>query len=254
MHLPHRQPNAKYILQFLTFSFAVGGAALLFFLGAIGVSRTLPAQPVQSAQSPADRPVIVIDPGHGGEDGGASAPDGTKEKDLNLSVSLCTAEIPRAAGYDVRLSRSDDRLLYDMYGDFTDYTGRKKTYDLRNRLRFAREAEAGLLVSIHMNMFPDPRYSGLQVYYSPASPESRTVADTVQSYARLYLQPQNTRETKAATSAIYLLHRAEIPSVMIECGFLSNEEELRRLQSESYRMQLALTIACAIGESLSGPQ
>ena len=103
-----------------------------------------------------------------------------------------------------------------------------------------------------MNKFPQTRYSGLQVYFSANAPESRTVAGVIRHYTRQYLQPQNERETKAATSSIYLLHRCEIPAVMVECGFLSNEEELSRLKDDTYRRQLALVIACAAAESLSG--
>ena len=103
-----------------------------------------------------------------------------------------------------------------------------------------------------MNKFPQPQYSGLQVYYSPTAPESRTVAEVIRNYTKLYLQPENNRETKAATSSIYLLHRIQRPAVMVECGFLSNEEELSRLKDDTYRRQLALVIACAAAESLSG--
>ena len=138
------------------------------------------------------------------------------------------------------------------YDYLADYTGHKKTYDLRNRLRFTKEAGADLLISIHMNKFPQSRYSGLQVYYSANTPESRAVAGIIRNYTKLYLQPDNEREIKAATSSIFLLHRCEIPSVMVECGFLSNEEELSRLKDDTYRRQLALVIACAAAESLMG--
>ena len=242
----------RYLRGFLAVSPALGRTPLPFLLGASASARPV----LQSAaeETANTRPVIVIDAGHGGEDGGASGADGTTEKELNLLLADSVAEILSTAGYEVRMTRTDDRLLYDLYGELSDYTGHKKTYDLRNRLRFAQEANAGLLVSIHMNKFPDARYSGLQVYYSAAHPLSRTAASAVQSYARRYLQPQNTREIKRATSSIYLLHRSEAPAIMIECGFLSNDEELRKLKTEEYRRQLALTIACAIGESISGTQ
>lgn len=235
---------ARYLAGFLLFSLSLGLAALLMMPAASAV-YTRPA--VILAEHP---PVIVIDAGHGGEDGGASGSDGTLEKDLNLLVADSVAEILAAAGYDVRRTRSDDRLLYDLYGELSDYTGHKKTYDLRNRLRFTREADAALLVSIHMNKFPDARYHGLQVYYSAAQPLSQAVAGNIQSYTKRYLQPDNTREIKRATSAIYLLHRCEIPAVMVECGFLSNDAELAQLKDETYRLTLALTIACAVAESL----
>ena len=240
----------RYIAFFVLFCILFSALTAFFiWCGATFVRHR--GTSAEDAAAPS-RPIIVIDAGHGGEDGGASGTDGTKEKDLNLLVAQSLADILTAAGYDVRMTRTDDRLLYDLYGDLTDYTGHKKTYDLRNRLRFTEEAGADLLLSIHMNKFPQPQYSGLQVYYSPTAPESRTVAEVIRNYTKLYLQPENERETKAATSSIYLLHRIQRPAVMVECGFLSNEEELSRLKDDTYRRQLALVIACAAAESLSG--
>lgn len=238
---------ALFLLFCLLFSALIGGFAY-FGASLSGRNEKISAEDA----SVHTRPIIVIDAGHGGEDGGASGEDGTKEKDLNLLVAWALSDILTAAGYDVRMTRTTDCLLYDLYGDLTDYTGHKKTYDLRNRLRFTKEAGADLLISIHMNKFPQSQYSGLQVYYSTNAPESRIVAGVIRNYTKQYLQPQNERETKAATSSIYLLHRCDIPAVMVECGFLSNEEELSRLKDETYRRQLALVIACATAESLSG--
>lgn len=240
----------RYIACFVLFCILFS-ALTAFFIWCGAILLCGRGTSAEDAAAPS-RPIIVIDAGHGGEDGGASGTDGTKEKHLNLLVAQSLADILTAAGYDVRMTRTDDRLLYDLYGDLTDYKGHKKTYDLRNRLRFTEEAGADLLISIHMNKFPQPQYSGLQVYYSPNAPESRTVAEVIRSYTKLYLQPENERETKAATSSIYLLHRIQRPAVMVECGFLSNEEELSRLKDEIYRRQLALVIACAAAESLSG--
>lgn len=233
--------------DFLFFSLLLVLSSGMLFAAALTVSGP-PAARTAAESTVSARPVIVLDAGHGGEDGGASGADGTAEKELNLTVAKTVGEILTAAGYDVRLTRTDDRLLYDLYGDLTDYTGHKKTYDLRNRLRFAKEAEADLLVSLHMNKFPEEKYSGLQVYYA-ANPESQTAAGVVQNYVKLYLQPDNDRETKRATSSIYLLSRAEMPAIMIECGFLSNPTELAKLKDPLYQKQLSLTIACAIAES-----
>ena len=249
MQAQKRNAN-RYIAFFVLFCILFSALTAFFiWCGATFVRHR--GTSAEDAAAPS-RPIIVIDAGHGGEDGGASGEDGTKEKDLNLLVAQSLADILTAAGYDVRMTRTDDRLLYDLYGDLTDYTGHKKTYDLRNRLRFTEEAGADLLLSIHMNKFPQPQYSGLQVYYSPTAPESRTVAEVIRNYTKLYLQPENERETKAATSSIYLLHRIQRPAVMGACGILSNEEELSRLKDDTYRRQLALVIACAAAESLSG--
>jgi len=240
----------RYISNFLLFSVLLAAFCLILARGNGTVGKTETEQSVSGFEE--NRPVIVIDAGHGGEDGGASAADGTVEKDLNLEIAKTVAQLLDCAGFDVRMTRSDDRMLYDLYGEAEQARGHKKAYDLRSRLRFAREANASLLVSIHMNSFPQPECSGLQVYYAP-SDKSRAAADTIQSYTRQFLQPQNTRVSKAATSAIYLLHRSEMPSVLIECGFLTNESELRKLKDPEYRSALSLVIACAVSECFSAP-
>lgn len=237
----------RFVSDFLFFSLLLAVCSTVFLTAAHSIYNTA-QRTAADADASGARPVIVIDAGHGGEDGGASGADGTLEKDLNLTVAKSVAQILTAAGYDVRMTRTDDRLLYDMYDDLTDYTGHKKTYDLRNRLRFAKEAGTSLLVSIHMNKFSEEKYKGLQVYYSDSG---KAAADLVQKYAKLYLQPGNDRETKRADRSIYLLTRAEMPAIMVECGFLSNAQELADLTSPAYQKQLALTIAAAIAESVT---
>ena len=124
----------RYIAFFVLFCILFSALTAFFiWCGATFVRHR--GTSAEDAAAPS-RPIIVIDAGHGGEDGGASGEDGTKEKDLNLLVAQSLADILTAAGYDVRMTRTDDRLLYDLYGDLTDHTGYKKTHDLRNRLRF----------------------------------------------------------------------------------------------------------------------
>ncbi len=243
-----KQASARrFVGRFLLFSllFAAASSGILLAADRMYDSSERTLTPADADGTP---PVIVIDAGHGGEDGGASGADGTLEKDLNLTVAKSIAQILVSAGYDVRLTRTDDRLLYDLYSDLSDYTGHKKTYDLRNRLRFAKEAGAALLVSIHMNKFSEAKYSGLQVYFSE---DGKAAADLVQKYTKMYLSPQNERQTKRADNSIYLLARAKMPAIMIECGFLSNEEELAALKKTDYQKKLALTVATAIAESIS---
>lgn len=189
-------------------------------------------------------PVIVIDAGHGGEDGGCSV-DGILEKDLNLALSENIYDICCFMGIPAKMTRSDDRLLYDMYGELGDYTGKKKTYDLKNRLRFASE-NGGVYLGIHMNKFPQSQYSGLQTYYSPNNEESRVYAEKIQEYVRTYIQNSNTREIKKADSSIFILSKTQMPAVLVECGFLSNPEELSLLNSTNYRRDLSLGIFCAV--------
>ena len=183
--------------------------------------------------------MIVLDAGHGGMDGGALASDGTMEKDLNLALTLQVGQILKYSGFQVILTRSDDVMLGDANG------GKKKQADLAERLRIAESGEDNVFVSIHMNKFPDARCKGLQVYYSPNDPASERLAEKVQQAAAA-IQAGNKRKIKPATSAIYILHRAKVPAVLIECGFLSNAEELSNLKNQEYQKELATVIAAAI--------
>ncbi len=204
--------------------------------------------PIRFASAEPVGECIVIDAGHGGEDGGCVSDSGVLEKDVNLEVARKISEILKTSGYNVVLTRDEDKMLYDLYGD--DYEGKKKTYDLKNRLKLAMENDAGMLVSIHMNKFPKSQYKGLQVYYSKNAAESRELAQSIQSYCCQYLQKDNKREIKAAGSNIYLLSRAEMPAVLVECGFLSNPEEAEQLCDDGYRQELGFIISAAIMSSL----
>ena len=197
------------------------------------------------------RPVdIVIDAGHGGEDGGCSGSDGTPEKDLNLAVSKNLYTVLTLMGMNVEMTRTDDTLLYDMYKDLSDYSGQKKTYDLKNRVRYAKESECKLFCSIHMNKFAQSEYSGLQVYFSPNDSDSVTAALRIQEAVSENLQKDNEREIKRAGSNIYVLHRSQMPAVLVECGFLSNEKDLSDLKDVKYRKKLSLVIASGMAEAL----
>ncbi len=202
--------------------------------------KILPA----SAQS--ERLVIVIDPGHGGEDGGCVSTEGVLEKDLNLLVSEKVKGILAASGYEILMTRNEDKMVYDMYGDMEDYTGKKKLFDLKNRIKFTRESNADVFVSIHMNKFPQEKYSGLQVYYSPNNGNSRLLAEAVKRTNAQYLQRENEREIKESGSNIFVLNRLEVPAVLIECGFLSNQAEAQLLCEDEYRGKLALVIAASV--------
>ena len=192
--------------------------------------------------------VIMIDPGHGGEDGGAVAASGILEKDLNLAVSCDVADLCVIFGIPYSMTRTEDKLLYGIYNEFTDYTGKKKSLDLKNRLKLTEEIGADLFLSIHMNSFTDPRYQRLQVYYSAGREESRQIAEVVQLYVKNHLQPHNERQAKMATSSIYLLKNIEIPAILVECGFMSNDDEVVKLSSPQYRASLAASIFTPVCE------
>ncbi len=190
---------------------------------------------------------IVIDAGHGGEDGGCEG-NGLVEKDLNLDISMRLASLLREAGVNVVMTRETDILLYDKN---SDYEGKKKVQDVRRRLEIATEQENAVLVSIHMNYFAQTQYSGLQVWYSKNNSRSRILASLIQTEAKTTLQPNNKRSIKEATSSIFLLNNATFPAVLVECGFLSNTDEARALGDAEYRQALAKSIFDAIMKYIS---
>lgn len=207
-----------------------------------GQEHTRPSE----SETAARIPCVVIDAGHGGEDGGTSSAAGLVEKEVNLSVAMALRDLCEAAGIPVVMTRTEDKLLYDRNVDFQ---GRKKVLDLAAR-RIAAEKTAAewgdcLFVSIHMNAFPQTKYSGMQVWYGTGDPRSAEIARAIQQ-ASCSLMPDNTRKIKEAGSSIYLLDRIQTPAVLVECGFLSNPAEAERLSDEAYRRALAAVIFSAI--------
>lgn len=188
---------------------------------------------------------IIIDPGHGGIDGGAVADDGTLEKELNLALSLEIERVLISLGAKTKMTRSTDTMLSSADSDH------KKRDDLESRAKMANNSENCIFVSIHMNKFPVPKYSGLQVYYSGNDKDSEKLAAAIQSSAKTYLQPSNERQIKLSGSSIYLLQNISRPAVLVECGFLSNKDELELLKNEDYRKKLALVIASSVIEFIS---
>lgn len=192
--------------------------------------------------------VIIIDPGHGGEDPGASGASGVLEKDLNLRVALLVGDELIKEGYTVVFTRTSDRLLYK---DDENIKGMRKICDLKNRCAFADEYDNPIFISIHMNNYGASKYSGLQVYYSSENDESKMLADFIQESVRQTLQVDNTRKIKNG-KGLYILDNCKATSVIVECGFLSNEEECKKLSEEEYQKQLSVAIVCGIIEYIDG--
>ena len=184
---------------------------------------------------------VVIDAGHGGEDGGAIGKNGAYEKDINLMLAKKLKERLVALGIACELTRESDILLYDKNAD---YEGKKKKLDLQARKEFAERYENAIFISIHQNSFSKSQYSGLQVYYSTNDPASRILASKIQADIKKGLQPNNNRAIKPSSS-IYLLDELTCPAVLVECGFLSNEVECERLCDESYQNALC-DIMCEV--------
>ncbi len=191
-------------------------------------------------------PVLVIDAGHGGIDGGATSSDGILEKDINLQISKKLARLASAYGIKCVMTRCDDELL----GSSSGY-GSRKLRDLQARVDIAKENGNCFFVSIHQNKFPIEKYSGLQVYYSPNNDFSQILARNIRDCTRTYLQSDNNREIKRATSSIYVLNNISSPAVLVECGFLSNRSEASLLCDEIYQKKLCAVIFGAAVNSLT---
>lgn len=189
---------------------------------------------------------IIIDAGHGGQDGGAVGISGSVEKDINLSVALRMADIFNLCGVDYTMTRDDDFML-----DLEGVSGSAKGRDIKSRLMIASNDPEALLVSVHTNSYPIEKYSGFQVFYSKNNPESRILAEALQSSAKRHLQPDNDREVKAAGSSIYLLHNSHNPTVLVECGFISNAAEEELLRDTKYQTSVAATICAGIMNHLN---
>ena len=224
----------SFALEFAIFCIISALISLILIIPMINFSFPLPSNSVVANSNI----TIVLDAGHGGEDGGAQG-NGLIEKDLNLDITLRVATLLRKQGVNVVLTRETDVLLYDKN---SDYEGKKKYQDVRKRLEIANSCENPVLVSIHMNYFSQTKYSGLQVWYSKNDSRSKILANLIQSNVKSTLQENNTRAIKEATSSIFLLHNATFPAVLIECGFLSNPDEARALGDANYRQDLANTI------------
>ena len=190
--------------------------------------------------------IVIVDAGHGGEDGGASGADGTLEKNLNLQMALEVGARFEEAGYAVVYTRTDDRLLYLPE---ENVKGIRKISDLKNRCKVAEMYPDSVFVSIHMNSFGDSKYSGLQVYYSTANEDSEKIARGVQEQVRTDVQPNNNRKVKAG-EGMYLLENISNPAVLVECGFLTNPEECKKLSEKEYQKQLSFSIVCGIINSI----
>lgn len=187
---------------------------------------------------------IIIDPGHGGVDGGATSCTGILESRFNLEISLRLNDLFRFLGHDTKMIRTEDISVYTA----GDTIAKKKMSDLKERVRMVNETENALLLSIHQNNFPDSRYSGGQVFYA-GSEGSQMLAKVLQSAFVTYLNPGSRRQEKKS-SGVYLMEHIHCPGVLIECGFLSNPEEEAKLRRPDYQKKLCAVIVCTVTEYL----
>lgn len=191
--------------------------------------------------------LIIIDPGHGGEDGGTVSSKGVNEKIINLQISKKLKNVLEICGYRVLMTRIDDNLIYD---DSALTMREKKVSDLYNRFKIAENNPEGLFLSIHQNYFTESKYWGAQVFYSNNNPESLALAENIQNTFRDKLQSDNDRKIKKSGKEIYLLNNIKSPAVMVECGFMSNYSEALKLEDNGYQIKIALVIVDGINKYL----
>lgn len=215
---------------------------ILVFSGLIFAAYGKISDSIASSQKP-KKYTVILDAGHGGEDGGAVGVDGIYEKNINLSIATKLKSLFGAAGYDVIMTRDEDRAIYD---DNAGTLKQKKKSDLRNRLNIIKSNsnDNTVFISVHQNKFTDSKYSGSQIFYSKNNPLSQELANYIKKSITGLIQPDNTREIKPADKTIFLLHNTSIPAVIVECGFLSNSEEAHKLESEEYQEQMSFCIFC----------
>lgn len=230
-------------LFFCIFLLAVVFSAISIFILTSSTDNKSSHGAIQKETSdPQKNYVVIIDAGHGGEDGGAIGKNGAYEKDINLMLAKKLKERLVSLGITCELTRDTDILLYDKNAD---YEGKKKKLDLLARKKFAEQYENAIFISIHQNSFSKSQYSGLQVYYSTNDPASRILASKIQADIKKGLQPNNNRAIKPSSS-IYLLDELTCPAVLVECGFLSNQAECERLCDESYQNAICDILAKSI--------
>lgn len=185
--------------------------------------------------------VIIIDPGHGGIDGGAVGKSGAVESHINLSIAQELRKLLEESGAYVIMTRERDVGLYTEEGTVR----KKKNEDLQNRKRIQEESNADIFISIHLNSFQQSRYFGAQTFYPPDCEESRLLALSIQQELIRVIKNGNNRIAKQKND-VFLLKDCKIPTVLVECGFLSNPQEEKLLQKPRYQKKIAWSIYIGI--------
>lgn len=243
---PHSVSPGGDFMRFLKKYILVYTLLLALFAGG---AEYLAERPVQAQTAvntlPQGEPTVVIDPGHGGEDGGAVSASGIKESNINLQISLRMDDLLRFLGIPTIMTRKEDVSIYDASAVTVS---EKKVSDLKNRAAIVNSKPNTVLISIHQNMFSDGKYSGAQVFYAPTE-HSEELADSLQASLRDHLDPSNHREAKKC-DAVWLMEHISCVGVLVECGFLSNAEETQKLMTDDYQKKLTCVIVSQITQYL----
>lgn len=182
---------------------------------------------------------VIIDAGHGDPDGGALGSDGTREAELNLAVAQRLAQLFAEADTQVIMTRTTSEGIHDK--ELVGISAQKKS-DMRRRREIQQSMDGALFISIHMNYFSDSKYYGAQVVYDGQSDTSKRLAECIQASLKEHVDEENNREAMKSNGKLFLLKSPSVPSVIVECGFMSNANELAMLKSEEYQDRLAKAI------------
>ena len=194
-------------------------------------------KPASDAYSPdASEHILIVDPGHGGEDGGAVAADGTPEAELNLSIARKLVQLASFCGVQTVMTRSGGAIAYP---PDAETIAARKTAEQKQRVALINSISNGVLISVHQNYYPIAGPHGAQVLYAPDL-ESETFGKAMQLKLVAMLDPENRRVASPVSEDIYLMRNVQCPAVLIECGFLSNQEELTKLKDSAYQLKLGL--------------
>jgi N-acetylmuramoyl-L-alanine amidase len=232
--------NSSLITKIKTTILTVATAVLL----STAIPTEIFAAPACCESSVPGQKIILVDPGHGGIDGGAVAKSGILEKDINLLIGKKLKAQLEKQGYKVIMSREEDMGLYTDEGRIR----KKKIEDLENRLKLKKESNCDMFISVHLNAFPETQYYGAQVWYG-GNEESRKFAAILQRTMREQLDKENKRVQKPAGNAFRILRdNGSTAAVLVECGFLSNAAEEAKLKTGDYQQKIADAISKAVDE------
>ena len=190
---------------------------------------------ISTVSLPVSGKVVVVDAGHGVPDEGAESSNGPSEAETNLKIALKLQNLLESSGCTVILTRSDENAIYDID---SKTLRQKKISDIRNRVKIGNESSADIFVSIHLNKIPQQQYDGWQTFYNENSEDGRKLATIIQSNLNEAIQKENDRIAKSIQN-IYIINHVEIPTTIVECGFLSNPEEEKKLLDDEYQNRLA---------------
>ena len=198
-------------------------------------NRTEEEKVIQTSNIPVTNKVVIIDAGHGTPDEGAQSNNGTTEAQINLKIALKLQNLLEQSGCKVILTRSDENSIHELDAKTIR---QKKISDVKNRVKIGNQSQADIFVSIHLNKIEHTKYQGWQCFYNTKNEQSKILSQKIQENLNDSIQKENNRVVMKLDTT-YVMKHVEIPISIVECGFLSNPEEEKQLQTEEYQDRLA---------------